>query len=140
MTKDDDRTAREPSRHQQLRQLLPRWPPDWVVGSLLLVGIIAFLIVGPREDHSRWLLLPGAAAAVVQKVGGHIAAWRSDGVERAYVLESAAMSFYLLVAFLLGVTVLQGLGIIEDANAGWALVAALFLDTMVRDWAKNRYV
>ena len=136
MTSDE----RDPSRHQQLRHLLPRWPPDWVVALLIAAGLIALFVAGPNDDDSRWFLLPGALAAVVQKVGGHIAAWRSDGVERAYVLESAAMSFYLLVLLLLVVTVLQAVGVLDAPDAGWALVAALFLDTAVRDWAKNRYV
>jgi hypothetical protein len=128
-----------PSRAKQQRHLLPRRPPDWLVATLLAVGIAGFFVAGASDDSSLWFLLPGAVTAVVQKVNGHWAAWHSDGVERAFVLESTAMSFYVLTAFLLGAGILQGLGVLEVVNAAWGVIAALFLDSTVRGWAEHRY-
>jgi hypothetical protein len=128
-----------PNRAVQLRHLLPRWPSDRVVAGLIGVGLAAFVISGSSEDSSLWWLLPGAVAATIQHVNGHWAAWHSEGVERAYVLESSALCFYALtVVFLLG-GILQGVGVIGHVNLGYVALVAMVLDTVVRDVVKNRY-
>ena len=134
-----DHAEQEPARAMQQRHLLPRWPPDWAVAGLLAAGIVAFVVTGAQDDAGLWWLAPGAAAAVWQKVAGHVSAWRSDGVERAFVVESAALCFYVVVAGCALAGVLQLFGIIEHLDPPWVVVGALFADTMVRDQRRNRY-
>lgn len=74
------------------RNLLPRRPSDPVVALLVILGIFGGLIT-QDESLRVAVVLPAVVATLVQKVKGHRAAWRSEGVERAFILESSAISF-----------------------------------------------
>ncbi|MGH9084073.1 MAG: hypothetical protein ACRDYW_01345 [Acidimicrobiales bacterium] len=126
----------EPTENRPLaqRHLLPRSPSDRVVHGLLGIGLAVALLLDVDPIYG---LVPGAVAATVQKAGGHVRAWRSAGVERAFVMESTAISFYLLVLAVLVAAALQGAGV--DVSIGWLLLAALLIDTTVRQVRSARY-
>ena len=116
------------------RHLLPRWPSDRVVVTLLVVGAATAVATGTDPVLG---MAPGAVAAVVQKVGGHVRAWRHDGVERAFVMESAAISFYVLIGVLIVAAVAQAAG--AGVDLGLLVIAALFIDTTVRSTREGRF-
>lgn len=122
------------SRARAQRELLQRTPSDRVVLGLFALGLAVALLL--RVD-AAYGLVPGAIAAVVQKVSGHIHAWRSHGVERAFVMESTALAFYLLFAALLIAAVVEGFGV--DVPIGWLVLAALMIETTVRQIRSSRY-
>ncbi|HUQ38867.1 MAG TPA: hypothetical protein VM030_01820 [Acidimicrobiales bacterium] len=125
-----------PSEAQQRRQLLPRRPSDRVVMWLAVAGLAA--AVALRVDPIIGLA-PAAVAAIFQKVNGHLQAWRGGGVERAFVMESTALSFYVLVAVLVVVTVVQAAGVVDRVDVGLLAVSSLFIDTTVRSWRESRF-
>jgi hypothetical protein len=126
-----------PSLTSQRRHLLPRTPSDRLVVALLLVGLglAAALRVDPLIG-----LVPAGFAALVQKINGHVQAWRGGGIERAFVMESSAISFYMLTATFLAVGALQGAKVIGHFNAVWWFNIALFVDTTVRSSRESRFV
>ena len=117
------------------RHLLPRVPSDRVVFALLVLGLTA--AVGLRVAPA-YGLIPGAVAAATQKAWGHVRAWQSSGVERAFVMESTAISFYLLVLALVVAAGLEISGV--EVSFGWLLFASLMIDTTVRQVRSHRYV
>jgi hypothetical protein len=133
---DDERA---PDRAMQQRHLLPRRPSDRVVVGLLLAGVVPYALGGAEQPWGLWLLAPGAVAALWQKVAGHVLAWRSEGVERAFVMESAAICFYVVVAGCVLAGVAQAAGLVDHVDAFWVVIGALFADTLVRDRRGNRY-
>ena len=122
------------SRARAQRHLLPRRPSDRVVLALIALGAAVAALL--RMDLT-YGLIPGAIAAVVQKGSGHLRAWRSQGVERAFVMESTALAFYVLFAALLGAAVAQALGV--EVQIGWLLLATLMIETTVRHVRSSRY-
>lgn len=129
-------TENQPSPASQRRHLLPRWPSDPVVIAFLVAGAAGAALAGFDLIVG---LAPGAVAALVQKVGGHVRAWRGGGVERAFVMESTAISFYVLVCALVVVAALQAAGVLHRVDVGSLAVAALFIDTGVRSARESRF-
>jgi hypothetical protein len=119
------------------RHLLPRSPSDRAVVTLLAVGVLVALVADVDPVIG---LAPGAIATVVQKVRGHLLAWRSGGVERAFVMESTAISFYVIVAGLVAVAGLQAAGAFDRIDLAWLPIAAMFIDTTVRSTRESRFV
>jgi hypothetical protein len=129
-----------PSRAQQQRNLLPRTPSDHVVGGLVLAGVVGWAVAAHAgADSGAALLLPAAFATIAQKATGHWRAWHAEGVERAFVLETSAVSFYVGIAALVIVGLLQATSILPVVHAGWFVIGALFLDTTVRSFRESRY-
>src|SRR5688572_9989035 len=128
-------TDRPPSIAVQRRHLLPRWPSDRIVAGLVVLGLAAALAAGADPAVG---LAPGAVAAIVQKVNGHLQAWRRGGVERAFVMESTAISFYVLVAALVVIAVAEAAGA-GHLDAQWLVIGALVVDTTVRGWRESRF-
>lgn len=126
----------EPSTAAQRRNLLPRWPSDRVVWGLLIVGLAVALIAGFEPAFG---LIPGALAGGIQHVAGHASAWRRGGVERAFIMESSAISFYVVVVLLVAAAVLQGTEVI-DVDIHWLAIGAFYIDTIVRSVREHRYV
>lgn len=84
-------------------------------------------------------LAPGAVAGFTQHIVGHALAWRRGGVERAFVMESTAIAFYVLFALLLLATVVDSTGLVE-VQFYWLAVAAMFVDTTVGSTRERRFV
>lgn len=84
-------------------------------------------------------LIPGAIAGGVQHVSGHVSAWRRGGVERAFIMESSAISFYVVVILLSSAAVLQTSGVL-DVDIHWLAIGAFYIDTIVRSVREHRYV
>jgi hypothetical protein len=61
------------------------------------------------------------------------------GVERAFVMESTAISFYVLACALAVVGALQATGLLQRIDAVWFAVAAMFIDTAVRSARESRF-
>lgn len=125
-----------PSPGTQRRNLLPRWPSDRIVFGAITVGFAASLLLGFDPIYG---LIPGAVAGFTQHVVGHVLAWRRGGVERAFVMESTAIAFYVLFALLIFATVADATGVVE-VQAYWLPVAAMFVDTTVRSTRERRFV
>lgn len=121
----------------QRRHLLPRTPSDRVVLGVLVAGVAAASAAGVDPVVGA---APGAALALFQKVNGHVQAWRMGGVERAFVMESTAISFYVLVAVLFAAAIAEGVGLVRDVGLTWLAVGGLWIDTIVRSWRESRYV
>jgi hypothetical protein len=126
----------EPSTAAQRRHLFPRWPSDRVVWGLLIIGLAVAMVTGAEPAYG---LIPGALAGGVQHVSGHASAWRRGGVERAFVMESSAISFYVVVVLLAMAAVLQVAGVM-DIGIHWLAIGALYVDTIVRSVREHRYV
>ena len=125
----------EPPIEKQRRQLLPRWPSDRVIVALMIGGLVTALIA--RVD--LWYGFgPGGLAISIQHVAGHVSAWRRGGVERAFVMESSAISFYVVVVLLAAAAVLGAADVVE-IGVHWMLLGALFVDTIVRGIRESRY-
>src|ERR1043166_123474 len=124
-----------PTTTQQRRDLFPRSPSDIVVGGLLIVGTIFAITL-----KINWYVAlgPGAAAKFVQTVRGHVRAWRGKGVERAFVMESTAISFYVIVALAALAGALEASGVPRRIDVAWLPGAALFVDTVVRSFREHR--
>lgn len=84
-------------------------------------------------------LIPGALAGGIQHVAGHASAWRRGGVERAFIMESSAISFYVVVVLLALAAVLQATGV-TDIGIHWLAIGAFYIDTIVRSVREHRYV
>ena len=119
------------------RNLLPRWPSDVVVLGLAVAGLGAALALGADPLAG---LAPAALAALFQKVNGHVQAWRRGGVERAFAMESAAISFYVTFLGLVVVGALEATSVVRQVDVLWLAVGALFVDTIVRSWRESRFV
>ena len=126
----------EPSTAAQRRHLFPRWPSDRVVWALLIVGVTAAIAGGFELAYG---LIPGALAGGIQHVAGHASAWRRGGVERAFIMESSAISFYVVVLLLATAAVLQTTGAF-DIDIHWLAIGAFYVDTIVRSVREHRYV
>src|SRR5437764_4786138 len=118
------------------RNLLPRSPSDRVIFLCLVAGLALASVL--RIDPTYGLLL-GAVPALAQLIRGHMRAWRSRGVERAFVMESAAISFYVSVAALLILAVLEQLNVGSRVHMAVLVVGALYVDTMVRKFRVPLY-
>ena len=120
------------------RHLLPRHPSDSVVGTLAIVGIVGAVLV--RDDTlGIVLLLPAVVATLAQKINGHRAAWKSSGVERAFILESSAISFYVLCGGLAVLAALQLTGLVGAVDLWVLAIGTLFVDTTVRQVREGRF-
>lgn len=84
-------------------------------------------------------LIPGALAGAIQHVAGHVSAWRRGGVERAFIMESSAISFYVVVVLLAVAAVLQATGVI-DVGIHWLAIGSFYVDTIVRSVREHRFV
>ena len=126
----------EPSTAAQRRHLFPRWPSDRVVWGLLIAGLAVALVAQVEPAYG---LLPGALAGGIQHVAGHASAWRRGGVERAFIMESSALSFYVVVLLLAGAAVLQATGVL-DVGIHWLAIGAFYVDTVVRSIREHRFV
>lgn len=122
------------NRAKVQRQLLPRHPSDRVVLGLIGAGLAAATVA--RVDLA-YALVPGGIAVIVQKVGGHVRAWRSTGVERVFVMESSAISFYVVLGLLAIVGCLDAAG--AHVPMGWVFFTALMVETFVRQVRSARY-
>ena len=129
-------TEKTPSLALQRRNLLPRWPADWIINLLLAAGALTALLVG---FDIRYGLIPGALAALTQKAVGHSLAWRRGGVEKAFVMESSAISFYIVAAILLLAAIIGEIGLLQ-VDAYWLFAIAILADTTVRSFRESRYV
>lgn len=129
-------TEPEPSLAEQRRNLLPRTPSDRVVTLLLAIGVGVALLA---HADLAFGAVPGAVAAIAQKVNGHVQAWRRGGIERAFVMETTAISFYVLVAALVVGGAVQAAGTVDHVDAGWFALGALFIDTVVRSARESRF-
>lgn len=125
----------EPSAAAQRRHLLPRWPSDRVVWGLLLGGLIVAVAAGVEPVYG---LVPGAMAGGVQHVVGHATAWRRQGVERAFVMESSAISFYVVFVLLALAAVADVAGLLE-IEIYWLAIGAMYVDTFVRSIREHRF-
>jgi hypothetical protein len=117
------------------RHLLPRWPSDAVVGAALAAGLVVALVA---HVDPLVAVAPAGVLALVQKVGGHLLAWRRGGVERAFVAETSAISFYVLVvvaAVAGAVAALVG----RSLSPLWLVNVAFWVDTVVRKWREPRF-
>lgn len=128
-------TETEPSRAQQRRHLLPRWPPDFVVWGLLLGGVVLATVLDLDLVYG---LAPGALAGAIQHISGHVTAWRRGGVERAFVMESSAISFYVITVLLVVASVLDVADVVR-IELHWLAIAALYVDTIVRSVREHRF-
>lgn len=126
----------EPSTAAQRRHLFPRWPSDRVVWGLLIVGLAVALVAQVDPVYG---LIPGAIAGGIQHVAGHASAWRRGGVERAFIMESSAISFYVVVLLLAVSAVLQATDVVE-VGIHWLAIGAFYVDTIVRSVREHRYV
>lgn len=126
----------EPSAAAQRRHLFPRWPSDRVVWGLLIGGLIVAALAGVEPVYG---LIPGAIAGGIQHGMGHISAWRRPGVERAFIMESSAISFYVVVLLLALAAVIDAAGLLE-IKIYWLAIAAMYVDTIVRSVREHRFV
>ncbi len=124
-----------PSDYEQRRHLLPRWPPDPVVIGLLVVGGAVAWIAGVDLVYG---LIPGSIAGMTQHVSGHVRAWRMGGVEKAFVMESSAVAFYVVVVMLIIAAGLQMAGVF-DIEIYWLAIVALYVDTLSRSVHERRF-
>ena len=129
-------SEKEPSTAAQRRHLFPRWPSDRVVWGLLLGGLVVAAAAGLDPVYG---LLPGALAGAVQHMVGHAAAWRRQGVERAFIMESSAISFYVVVVLLAIAAVADVAGLVR-IEIYWLAIGAMYVDTIVRSIREHRYV
>ena len=131
-------TEREaiPSRAAQTRALFPRWPSDRFVWAVLVAGL---LVAAVARVEIAYGLIPGAVAGLVQHVNGHLSAWRRGGVEKAFIMESSAISFYVVVIGLILFAVADTADLLH-VELHWLAVGAMYVDTIVRSVRERRFV
>ena len=112
-----------------------------VFGAMAAGGAVALVVAAARGWSWDALLIaaaPAALLALIQKIDGHVVAWRRGGVEQAFVMKSAAISFYVMggIAMLLGIAMMAG-----DIHLSpvWLLIGPLWIDTVVRKSIEHRY-
>ena len=125
-----------PSRAAQTRALFPRWPSDRFVWALLIAGVVVALLARVDVVYG---LIPGALAGLVQHVNGHLSAWRRGGVEKAFVMESSAISFYVVVTGLILFAVADAADLVQ-VDLHWLAIGAMYVDTIVRSVREHRFV
>ena len=125
-----------PSRAAQSRALFPRWPSDRFVWALLAAGAVVAAVA--RVDLV-YGLIPGAAAGLLQHINGHRAAWRRGGVEKAFVMESSAISFYVVITGLIVLAIADAADLFH-VDLHWLPIGAMYVDTIVRSVREHRFV
>lgn len=125
-----------PSPAHQRRNLLPRWPPDPIPLVVLIGGLGAAFVAGIDPTYGA---VPGALLMIAQKVSGHVLAWRIGGVERAFVSESSAISFYVVAVALFAAAVLERADLVR-IETYWLFFVAVISDTTVRSFRESRYI
>lgn len=105
-----------------------------VIGLLVAGAVVAWA----ADVDVIYGLAPGALAGGVQHVSGHIRAWRMGGVEKAFVMESSAIAFYLVVVGLVVAACLQLAGV-ADIPIHWLAIGALYVDTFSRSIRERHF-
>lgn len=107
-----------------------------MVWGLLVAGQFVALGLGYDPIYG---LIPGAAAGAAQHIAGHAVAWRRGGVERAFIMESSAISFYFVAVALVVAAVLEVTDV-REIGIHWLAIGAFYVDTIVRSVREHRFV